>query len=176
MLIFLKILGMKTFIKNGLILCDLPTGSGKSRSFCKLSCNYYFNYYDRIIIFCVQKKLVDSLYQDLLEFSALKDSLIKQQDIVVVHNNTTMLKQALDNQSLADFMCELKDHLLALKANKAKVNLKIIATEKLLKRYRKLQESFDDLRTFIKKYDINDQNIKKLFDDKQNNFKKHMLA
>ena len=45
----------KTFIKNGLILCDLPTGSGKSRSFCKLSCNYYFNYYDRIIIFCVQK-------------------------------------------------------------------------------------------------------------------------
>ena len=164
----------KTFIKNGLILCDLPTGSGKSRSFCKLSCNYYFNYYDRIIIFCVQKKLVDSLYQDLLEFSTLKDSLIKQQDIVVVHNNTTMLKQALDNQSLADFMCELKDHLLALKANKAKVNLKPIATEKLLKRYRKLQESFDDLRTFIKKYDINDQNIKKLFDDKQNNFKKQL--
>ena len=42
----------KGYTKPGLHICDIATGGGKSYTIGKLTCEYYPNEFDRIIILC----------------------------------------------------------------------------------------------------------------------------
>ena len=48
----------KKYVSPGLHICDIATGGGKSYTIGKLTCEYYPDFYDRIIILCVQNKLL----------------------------------------------------------------------------------------------------------------------
>ena len=58
----------KEYITPGLHLCDIATGGGKSYTIGKLTCEYYPQYFDRIIILCVQNKLVSGMYKEIEKF------------------------------------------------------------------------------------------------------------
>ena len=57
--------GYTTF---GLHICDIATGGGKSYTIGKLTCEYYPQYFKRIIILCVQNKLVDAMNDEIKNF------------------------------------------------------------------------------------------------------------
>ena len=44
----------KEYVTPGVHICDIATGGGKSYTIGKLTCEYYPQYFDRIIILCVQ--------------------------------------------------------------------------------------------------------------------------
>lgn len=60
----------KRFTTPGLHICDLATGGGKSYTIGKLACGYYAEHFDRIIILCVQNKLIDGMKKELENFAA----------------------------------------------------------------------------------------------------------
>ena len=54
--------GYKDF---GLHICDIATGGGKSYTIGKLTCEFYPDHFDRIVILCVQKKLVEGINREI---------------------------------------------------------------------------------------------------------------
>ena len=52
------------YSKHGLHICDIATGGGKSYTIGKLTCQYYPEKFDRIVILCVQNKLVNSMNRE----------------------------------------------------------------------------------------------------------------
>ena len=67
--------GYTTF---GLHICDIATGGGKSYTIGKLTCEYYPQYFKRIIILCVHNKLVDSMNDEIKKFINTKESKIRE--------------------------------------------------------------------------------------------------
>lgn len=68
----------KKYVKPGLHICDIATGGGKSYTIGKLTCEYYPKHFDRIVILCVQNKLVEGMNREIDRFIDLQDSLIKE--------------------------------------------------------------------------------------------------
>ena len=56
------------YAKPGLHICDIATGGGKSYTIGKLTCQYYPEKFDRIVILCVQNKLVNSMNREIDHF------------------------------------------------------------------------------------------------------------
>ena len=67
----------RQYVSPGLHICDIATGGGKSYTIGKLTCEYYPDFYDRIIILCVQNKLVESMNREIDRFINSSDSRIK---------------------------------------------------------------------------------------------------
>ena len=55
----------KGYSEPGLHICDIATGGGKSYTIGKLTCEYYPDYFERIIILCVQNKLVNGMNREI---------------------------------------------------------------------------------------------------------------
>ena len=55
----------KKYVKPGLHICDIATGGGKSYTIGKLTCEYYPKHFDRIVILCVQNKLVEGMNREI---------------------------------------------------------------------------------------------------------------
>ena len=89
----------KKYIQPGLHICDIATGGGKSYTIGKLTCEYYPHYFDRIVILCVQNKLVDGMNKEIDRFIDLPDSLIKEDQKLVIENNAEVIKKAIDTDS-----------------------------------------------------------------------------
>ena len=64
------------YAKPGLHICDIATGGGKSYTIGKLTCQYYPEKFDRIVILCVQNKLVNSMNREIDHFINSEGSLI----------------------------------------------------------------------------------------------------
>lgn len=73
----------KGYSEPGLHICDVATGGGKSYTIGKLTCEYYPDYFERIIILCVQNKLIDGMNREIDRFIASEASRIKPTDKLV---------------------------------------------------------------------------------------------
>lgn len=74
----------KEYVAPGLHVCDLATGGGKSYTISKLTCEYYPGHFDRIIILCVQTKLVNDIREEINKFISARKGDIGQKDVLVV--------------------------------------------------------------------------------------------
>jgi len=74
----------KSYTTPGLHICDIATGGGKSYTIGKLTCQYYPKYFDRIIILCVQTKLVQGMNSEIEKFLYKEDSLIRPDEKMVI--------------------------------------------------------------------------------------------
>ena len=97
----------KKYVSPGLHICDIATGGGKSYTIGKLTCEYYPDYYDRIIILCVQNKLVEGMNREIDRFVFSPYSRIKPKDKLLVLNNKEVLLEAIDKGSLSDLLDEM---------------------------------------------------------------------
>lgn len=92
----------------GLHICDIATGGGKSYTIGKLTCQYYPKKFDRIVILCVQNKLVNSMNREIDRFINTEGSLISSSDKMVIENNPEVITQAIKNgcfKRLLEEMC-----------------------------------------------------------------------
>lgn len=97
----------KGYASSGLHICDIATGGGKSYTIGKLTCEYYPKMFDRIVILCVQNKLVDGMNREIDRFINTEGSLISPSDKMVIENNPEVVTQAIKSgcfQSLLDEM------------------------------------------------------------------------
>lgn len=114
------------YITPGLHICDFATGGGKSYTIGKLTCTYYPKMFDRIVILCVQTKLVEGINREIERFIDREDSLIKHSDKLVVENNTDVIVAAIKNHSLEELLSDIGKQVEALKANQANEKLDAI--------------------------------------------------
>ena len=114
----------KGYTISGLHICDIATGGGKSYTIGKLTCEYYPDFYDRIIILCVQNKLVESMNREINRFIDSSDSRIKPIHKLVVLNNKEVLLEAVASGSLSELLDEMyRDICEQERANKnARIN------------------------------------------------------
>ena len=99
----------KEYVTPGLHICDIATGGGKSYTIGKLTCEYYPKHFDRIVILCVQNKLVDGMNREIDRFIDSPDSVIKEDQKLVIENNAEVIKKAIDTDSFRRFIDQI-DH------------------------------------------------------------------
>jgi len=102
----------KKYKEHGLHVCDLATGGGKSHAIANLTCSYYPDHFERIVILCVQTKLVDGMVDEinraLAETINKRENLLSEDDILVVKKNAVIIQEALEGE---DLLGELIDEM-----------------------------------------------------------------
>lgn len=91
----------------GLHICDIATGGGKSYTIGKLTCEYYPEKFDRIVILCVQNKLVNGMNREIDRFINTESSLISPSDKMVIENNPEVITQAIKNGHFQKLLQEM---------------------------------------------------------------------
>ena len=143
----------RQYVSPGLHICDIATGGGKSYTIGKLTCEYYPDFYDRIIILCVQNKLVESMNREIDRFINSSDSRIKPIHKLVVLNNKEVLLEAIASGSLSELLDEMyRDICEQERANK---NARINDLRYSYNWVKKVAEGLVDL---VKTYNDNNQN------------------
>lgn len=104
----------KTYTEPGLHICDIATGGGKSYTIGKLTCEYYPEHFHRIIILCVQNKLVEGMDREIEKFITSPQSKIKGQDKLVVENNTEVVTKAVKSGALKNLIEEMDRNIYDL--------------------------------------------------------------
>ena len=99
----------KQYVTPGLHICDIATGGGKFYTIGKLTCEYYPKHFDRIVILCVQNKLVDGMNREIDRFIDSPDSVIKDNQKLVIENNAEVINKAIDTDSFSRFTDQI-DH------------------------------------------------------------------
>lgn len=97
----------KSYVSEGLHICDIATGGGKSYTIGKLTCGYYPAHFDRIVILCIQNKLVDNINREIDRFINTDSSLISQADKMVIENNPEVITKAIKNGCFKKFLDEM---------------------------------------------------------------------
>ncbi len=97
----------KQYVDPGLFICDLATGGGKSYTIGKLTCQYYPKYFERIVILCVQNKLIEGMNREIDKFIDVEDGL-KHDDKLIIENNFEVIVKAIRNGSLQELVQEMK--------------------------------------------------------------------
>lgn len=98
----------KQYAEEGLHICDIATGGGKSYTIGKLTCEYYPQYFDRIVILCVQNKLVDSMNKEIEKFISSDNSLICSEEKLIIEKNTETIKKSIDTDSFRKFLQQVE--------------------------------------------------------------------
>ena len=107
----------RKYSNPGLHICDIATGGGKSYTIGKLTCEYYPQHFDRIVILCVQNKLVEGMNREIEQFVNTKHSLIKSTDILIIEKNADVIKKAIENGSFQELIDQLEYNIGALPNN-----------------------------------------------------------
>ena len=152
----------KKYTQPGLHVCDLATGGGKSYTIGKLTCEYYPKYFDRIVILCVQNKLIDGMNREIEKFIDKKDSL-KSSDKMIIRSNEEVIKNAVENGTLEDLLRDIEYNIGEQKKkghnnnelqhlyNKIKNSSK--STEYLFKMYNDSDRKNETVNNEIRKYE-----------------------
>lgn len=111
----------KEYITPGVHICDIATGGGKSYTIGKLTCEYYPLYFDRIIILCVQNKLVGSMDKEIERFISSSESQIKAKDKLVIENNPEVIMKAIKNSTFSSLLEEMEFQVDDQKKRETKV-------------------------------------------------------
>ena len=141
----------KGYAAPGLHICDIATGGGKSYTIGKLTCEYYPERFDRIIILCVQNKLVDGMNREIERFINTESSLISPSDKMVIENNPEVITKAIRNGSFQKLLDEMYYRLGEQKKDYGKVN-------ELQYNYGYVKSTFEGLSGLLKTYDTNGKN------------------
>ena len=96
----------KQYVHPGLYICDLATGGGKSYTIGKLTCEYYPKHFERIIILCVQNKLIEGMKREIEKFVNQPGGL-KLGEKLVIENNTEVILKAVRSGSLQELLDEM---------------------------------------------------------------------
>lgn len=89
----------KQYVHPGLYICDLATGGGKSYTIGKLTCEFYPKHFERIIILCVQNKLIEGMNREIEKFIDQEGGL-KSDEKLVIENNLEVILKAVKSSSL----------------------------------------------------------------------------
>ena len=99
----------ESYTQPGLHICDLATGGGKSHAIAKLTSTLYSEHFERVVILCVQTKLVNAMYEELIEALANSENCILTEDqILRRQNNPDIIRDAVNNSS-KPFKCLIRD-------------------------------------------------------------------
>ena len=153
----------KGYASHGLHLCDIATGGGKSYTIGKLTCEFYPSQFDRIIILCVQNKLVIGMNQEIDRFINGDGSLISPSDKLVIENNPDVIKKAIKNGTFKKLLEEM-DYQIDKQNNQ----------EKLKYNYNSVVKTFKGLVGLINSLDTNGKNdyIQSQIDEAESNLRK----
>jgi len=155
----------KTYVKPGLHICDIATGGGKSYTIGNLTCNYYPQYFDRIIILCVQKKLVDGMNREIDRSINGKNSLIKPSDKLVIENNSEVIKKAIKEKSFNTFLEEIEKEI-----DEQRVNGN---TKRLKYSYNNIKKIFEVLSGLLTTFEnSNNEYLKNQIKENESNLRK----
>lgn len=141
----------KNYTAPGLHICDIATGGGKSYTIGKLTCEFYPNEFDRIIILCVQNKLVDSMNREIERFINGENSIISPSDKMVIENNPDVIIKAVNNGSFQRLLDKISYHIGEQKRNGYRTN-------ELLYAYNIVRKTFEGLSSLVKTLDDNRKN------------------
>lgn len=97
----------KKYTHLGLHVCDLATGGGKSYTIGKLTCEYYPKFFNRIIILCIQNKLIDGMNREIEKFIDKEDTL-KSSDKMIIRSNEEVIKKAVEDGTLEDLLRDIE--------------------------------------------------------------------
>ncbi|WP_455590727.1 hypothetical protein [Bacteroides sp.] len=123
--------------KPGLHICDLATGGGKTHTIGKLTCDYYAKKFDRIVILCVQTRLVNDMEKAISKYLPISTE-IKPNQVLKVKKNVDVIKEAISNGSMDKL---LKDIVRQNGIQKQK---------KLNRAYEFVKNSFNTLNAHLK--------------------------
>ena len=149
----------KQYTETGLHICDIATGGGKSYTIGKLTCEYYPEHFDRIVILCVQNKLVDGMYREIEKFLTSQEKKITENDILVIENNPEVIKKAVRSKSFEDLLDEMDYQIGEQKRQGYNVN-------RLRSNCNYLKKVYNGVAALIRS---NDADLKNEFIDKQIN-------
>ena len=141
----------KEYAVPGLHICDIATGGGKSYTIGKLTCEYYPNFFDRIVILCVQNKLVDGMNKEIERFITTQGSLISPSDKMVIENNPEVITKAIKNGSFQSLLVEMSYRIEEQKKEDYKVN-------EIQYSYNAVKKIYNGLSGLIKTLDENGKN------------------
>lgn len=141
----------KTYSRYGLHICDIATGGGKSYTIGKLTCEYYPKYFDRIIILCVQNKLVDGMNREIDKFISPQNGTITSQDILVIENNPEVIKKAVKNNSFDELLVQMSAQMDGKKGSDRNLN-------SLRYSYNSVKKTYEGLAGLIKSQEANFKN------------------
>lgn len=169
----------KSYITPGLHICDIATGGGKSYTIGKLTCEYYPLHFDRIIILCVQNKLVNGMDREIERFISTPESKIKPKDKLVIENNPEVIMKAIKNSSFSSLLEEMELQIDDQKRKDTKVT-------DLRYSFNWVKKTFEGLSGLVKTYESNNNeylcqqideseaNLRKAVRVFFENFKKHL--
>lgn len=141
----------KNYTTPGLHICDIATGGGKSYTIGKLTCEYYPNEFDRIIILCVQNKLVDSMNREIDRFINGGNSIISSGDKMVIENNPEVVIKAVNSGSFQRLLDRMFYHIGEQKQ-------KGYRTNELQYAYNIVRKTYEGISSLVKTLDDNGKN------------------
>ena len=125
----------KQYVHPGLYICDLATGGGKSYTIGKLTCEYYPKHFERIIILCVQNKLMEGMNREIEKF-IVQPGCLKLSEKLVIENNTEVILKAVRSGSLQELLDDMGYQIEQQRKKKASVAVlenRLAQVEKLAK-------------------------------------------
>lgn len=157
----------KSFVAPGLHICDIATGGGKSYTIGKLTCEFYPQHFDKIIILCVQNKLVTSMNQEIDRFIDSPNSLIKPVDKLIIENNPEVITKAINNGSFVSLLKEMDSFINEQKKKRIKNN-------ELRYSFGWVKRTYEGLVGLAKAYEVNSNNeyIQQQINENESNLRK----
>ncbi len=156
----------KEYVTPGVHICDIATGGGKSYTIGKLTCEYYPQYFDRIIILCVQNKLVGSMDKEIERFISSSSSQIKAKDKLVIENNPEVIMKAIKNSCFSSLLEEMEFQIDDQKKRETKVT-------DLRYSYNWVKKTFEGLSGLVKTYENNNNEyLRQQIDESEANLRK----
>lgn len=136
----------------GLYVMPLATGGGKSYTIGKLACCYYPQFFRRIVILTIQKKLSMEMQAQLEQSLKLPESLITSSDVLMLNDNLSTLTEAISNGSMVQLINECRKWIEKLK--KIKRSLKGNQSDDdnaAQDTFNRLESDIDKLQSLFKK-------------------------
>lgn len=136
----------KLYVHPGLYICDLATGGGKSYTIGKLTCEFYPKHFERIIILCVQNKLIEGMNREIEKFIDQEGGL-KSDEKLVIENNLEVILKAVKSSSLQELLDQMEYQIGEQKRKKLVVTVlesKRLQVEKYARSIRALVKILED--------------------------------
>lgn len=170
----------KHYAHPGLYICDLATGGGKSYTIGKLTCEYYPKHFERIIILCVQNKLIEGMNREIEKFID-QPGCLKLSEKLVIENNTEVILKAVRSGSLQELLDEMGYQIEQQRKKKVSVAVlenRLAQVEKLAKCMNALVAILQDdseNASLLEQIQAEESRLRYAVRDFFANYKKHLL-
>lgn len=170
----------KQYVHPGLYICDLATGGGKSYTIGKLTCEYYPKHFERIIILCVQNKLIEGMNREIEKFID-QPGCLKLSEKLVIENNTEVILKAVRSGSLQELLAEMGYQIEQQRKKKVSVAVlenRLAQVEKLTKCMNALVAILQDdseNASLLEQIQAEESRLRYAVRDFFANYKKHLL-